>query len=57
MRVRVVTFNVENLFSRAKVLNFSNHSNGDTILPSIADLQIYHCARGGKSRIMKASRP
>ncbi|MCG8605744.1 endonuclease/exonuclease/phosphatase family protein [bacterium] len=39
MAVRVATFNVENLFSRAKVLNFYNHSNGDTILERVAALQ------------------
>ena len=39
MTLRVATFNVENLFSRAKVLNFWDHSNGDTILRTAADLQ------------------
>ena len=39
MPIKVATFNVENLFSRSKVLNFYKHPNGDTILRRIADLQ------------------
>lgn len=37
--VRVATFNVENLFGRAKALNFYDHANGDTILRRVANLQ------------------
>lgn len=36
---RFATFNVENLFRRAKVMNFFDHSNGNTKLEIIADLQ------------------
>lgn len=32
---RVASFNVENLFGRAKVFNFQNHSQGDEILKKI----------------------
>ena len=37
--MRIATFNTENLFSRAKVLNFRNNADGDKILKQIADLQ------------------
>ena len=37
--MRIATFNTENLFSRAKVLNFRNNAEGDKILKQIADLQ------------------
>jgi predicted extracellular nuclease len=37
--VRIGTFNVENLFSRAKPLNFYNPANGDAVLGLIGDLQ------------------
>lgn len=37
--VRFGTFNVENLFSRAIVLNFAAHADGDSMLRVIADLQ------------------
>lgn len=37
--VRIGTFNVENLFDRAKVLNFYNHSTGDNKLQIIGLLQ------------------
>ncbi len=39
MTIKVASFNVENLFSRAKVLNFFDHSNGDDILGIVGDLQ------------------
>ena len=37
--VRVATFNVENLFSRAKVLNFKNNLEGDQLLFKINELK------------------
>ena len=37
--MRIATFNTENLFSRARVLNFKNNADGDKILKKIADLQ------------------
>ena len=37
--MRIATFNTENLFSRAKVLNFKNNTEGDKILKKIGDLQ------------------
>lgn len=37
--MRIATFNTENLFSRAKVLNFKNNAEGDKILAKIAVLQ------------------
>lgn len=37
--VRIATFNVENLFGRAKVLNLANHSVGENVLSQIGDLQ------------------
>lgn len=37
--LKFATFNVENLFGRAKVLNFFNHSTGEAKLRLIADLQ------------------
>ena len=37
--MRIATFNTENLFSRAKVLNFRNNAEGDKILKQIAGLQ------------------
>ena len=36
---RAATFNVENLFSRAKVLNMQDHVQADAILRKIADLK------------------
>lgn len=39
MQIRLATFNVENLFARAKVLNFAEHSTGDEKLGKIAELQ------------------
>lgn len=37
--MRIATFNTENLFSRAKVLNFKNNAEGDKILKRIGELQ------------------
>jgi endonuclease/exonuclease/phosphatase family metal-dependent hydrolase len=37
--MRISTFNTENLFTRAKVLNFKNNAEGDKILKKIGDLQ------------------
>lgn len=37
--MRIATFNTENLFSRAKVLNFKNNADGDKILAEIGNLQ------------------
>ncbi len=37
--MRIATFNTENLFTRAKVLNFKDNTEGDKILRKIADLQ------------------
>ncbi len=37
--VRIATFNAENLFSRAKVLNLADQTVGDTALEDIAKLQ------------------
>jgi endonuclease/exonuclease/phosphatase family metal-dependent hydrolase len=37
--MRIASFNTENLFSRAKVLNFRNNSEGTAILKKIAELQ------------------
>jgi endonuclease/exonuclease/phosphatase family metal-dependent hydrolase len=37
--MRIATFNTENLFSRAKVLNFKKNADGDKTLKQIADLQ------------------
>jgi endonuclease/exonuclease/phosphatase family metal-dependent hydrolase len=37
--MRIATFNTENLFSRARVLNFKNNADGDTVLVQIAALQ------------------
>jgi len=37
--MRIATFNSENLFSRAKVLNFKNNADGDKLLKKIGDLQ------------------
>lgn len=37
--MRIATFNTENLFSRAKVLNFKDNTEGDKILKKIGDLQ------------------
>jgi len=37
--MRIATFNTENLFSRAKVLNFKNNAEGDKILKKIGELQ------------------
>jgi endonuclease/exonuclease/phosphatase family metal-dependent hydrolase len=37
--MRIATFNTENLFSRAKVLNFKNNAEGDKLLAKIAILQ------------------
>ena len=39
MKFRIATYNVENLFGRAKVLNFANHATGDAKMRKIADLQ------------------
>ena len=39
MRVRLATYNVQNLFGRAKVLNFAKHETGDEKMRRIADLQ------------------
>ncbi len=39
MAFRLATYNVENLFGRAKVLNFSNHATGDEKMVKIAELQ------------------
>jgi endonuclease/exonuclease/phosphatase family metal-dependent hydrolase len=37
--MRIATFNTENLFTRARVLNFKDSAEGDKILKKIADLQ------------------
>lgn len=37
--MRIATFNAENLFSRAKVLNFKNNAEGDKLLAKIGELQ------------------
>lgn len=37
--MRIATFNTENLFSRAKVLNFRDNKEGDKILKKVAELQ------------------
>lgn len=39
MNFRIATYNVENLFGRAKVLNFANHETGDEKMLQIAELQ------------------
>ena len=39
MRFRLATYNVENLFGRAKVLNFYKHETGDKKMLKIAELQ------------------
>jgi len=39
MTFRLATYNVENLFGRAKVLNFANHETGDEKMVKIAELQ------------------
>ncbi|MEO1703818.1 MAG: endonuclease/exonuclease/phosphatase family protein [Pseudomonadota bacterium] len=39
MQLRVATYNVENLFGRAKVLNFSEYATGDDIMRDIAEIQ------------------
>lgn len=39
MNFRLATYNVENLFGRAKVLNFANHETGDEKMLKIAELQ------------------
>ena len=39
MRFRLATYNVENLFGRAKVLNFAKHETGDEKMVKIAELQ------------------
>jgi endonuclease/exonuclease/phosphatase family metal-dependent hydrolase len=37
--MRIATFNTENLFSRAKVLNFKDNAEGDLLLKDIGSLQ------------------
>jgi endonuclease/exonuclease/phosphatase family metal-dependent hydrolase len=37
--LRIATFNVENLFSRAKLLNFQNNEKGDALLAEVGKLQ------------------
>ena len=39
MHFRLATYNVENLFGRAKVLNFAKHETGDEKMVKIAELQ------------------
>ena len=39
MKLRIASFNVENLFGRAKVFNFKDHTIGDEILGKIDDLR------------------
>jgi len=39
MKLRIASFNVENLFGRAKVFNFKDHSVGDKILEKIDELR------------------
>ena len=39
MHFRLATYNVENLFGRAKVLNFAKHEAGDEKMVKIAELQ------------------
>ncbi len=39
MQLRIATYNVENLFGRAKILNFEKHDDGDAIMKKAADLQ------------------
>ena len=38
-RLRIATFNFENLFTRAKILNFANHESATSILGQIAELE------------------
>lgn len=38
-RYRLATFNVENLFSRAKLLNLDNHEEGDKRLKLLRQFQ------------------
>ncbi len=38
-KLRIASFNVENLFARAKVLNFRDNSDGTAKLRQIADFQ------------------
>ena len=37
--VRIASFNVENLFSRAKILNFTNNEVGDNLLARVGELR------------------
>jgi hypothetical protein len=39
MKFRIASFNVENLFGRAKVFNFRDHSIGDKILGKVDELR------------------
>jgi hypothetical protein len=38
-RLRLATFNFENLFTRAKVLNLADHESATSILAQVADLE------------------
>lgn len=37
--LRVATFNCENLFSRPKLINFTDHAQGDALLKQLSELQ------------------
>ena len=37
--IRIATFNVENLFSRPKLLNFRDNANGDQLLVDLSNLR------------------
>lgn len=39
MKLRIATFNVENLFSRALILNLNDHKKTDELLEKVKDLQ------------------
>jgi len=39
-KLRIATYNVENLFTRAKVLNFADSATGDTHLDDINQLRV-----------------
>lgn len=52
--MRIATFNTENLFTRAKVLNFKDNAEGDKILKRVAALQAELANKVyNKSKILK----